>query len=234
MYHSFNDLIKQLLTGTCYIPSLWFQINIIFTTFLFICIELIFRDNILIFLLTIETACYIFQYSNYNYIFFSKFNYEFKFSFGRIAEILPYSISGFIISYFRLIDYLKQNKIKSIYLCIINFILFYKYTIINSSKGFHYSGLQLNILSIYTFIIFSLLNNRKQNKKIIDLIKLISSNSYGIYILHIPVMHYLENFIFLIKKKSIYGSIIVFIVCFLICIIGKKIFRNTIFINLFS
>ena len=131
MRHSFKDLIKQLLTGHCFISTLWFQVNIIFTTFLFICIKLIFKEHILIILLSIEIASYIFQYSNYNYNFFVKFNYEFKYPFGRILEILPYTISGFILSNFRLIDYFKQNKIKSTYLFLITFILLNNYSIIN-------------------------------------------------------------------------------------------------------
>ena len=234
LHHSFKGLIKQLLTGHCFIPTLWFQINIIFTTFLFICIELIFRDNMLIILLSIEIASYFFQYSNYNYNFFFKFNFEFKYPFGRMLEIFPYTISGYILSNFSLIDYFKQNKIKSIYLCLLTFILFYNYSIINSPKGFGYSGLNLNILSICIFITFSLFNSKKQDTKIKYIIKLISSNSYGIYILHIPIMNYCKNYIFLIKKKTIYGSIIIFIICYLVCAIGKNIFRNTIFINLFS
>ena len=44
---SFQDLIQQILTGHCFIESFWFQWNLIFVTFLFIIIELLFHENII-------------------------------------------------------------------------------------------------------------------------------------------------------------------------------------------
>lgn len=232
--NSFKDLEMQLLTGHCFNEVFWFQLNLIFEVFFFIIIELICHKNLMYIIINLEILAYFFQYSQYNYKIFSKFNYERKYPFGRFSEIIPHSVSGFIISYLRLISYFKKNKIKVITICLFIFTLLFKYNFLIEPKGFNYQGLRLNILSICFFVIFSVISGKFISKYLNKLILLISKYTPGIYYLHIPIMNYFRTFINVIKNKELYGSILIYIICFNFSFIGNLIFKKTILVNLFQ
>ena len=232
--NSFKDLQMQLLTGNCFNGVFWFQWNLIFEIVLFIIIELVFHKYLIYIIINLGILAYFFQYSQYNYNIFSKLNFERKYPFGRFSEIIPYSISGFILSYFKLISYFQENKIKVVTICLFIFTLLFNYKIFIEPKGFGYQGLRLNILSVSFFIIFSMISSKFIIKYLTKLILLISKCTPGIYYLHIPIMHYFSSFINVIKNQELYGSILIYIICFNICIIGNFIFKKTILVNLFQ
>ena len=124
---SFKELKMQLLAGHSFMPVFWFQYNLIFITLLVVIIEfLISKDKLFIFI-NFEIIAYYFQYSDLNYKTFAKFNYNLKYPFGRFLEVIPFCMTGYILSSLKIITYLKKNKkvrIKSI------FILFNIYYII--------------------------------------------------------------------------------------------------------
>ena len=114
--HSLNDLKNQILTGHSFIYSFWFQWDLIFITVIFIFIEFIFKKNLIFILINIELFALFFQYSSLNYQFFSKFIFEMRYTFGRFAESLPFSISGFMLAHFQIIFYFQKYYIKTIYI----------------------------------------------------------------------------------------------------------------------
>ena len=229
--NSFRDLKSQLLTGHCFNGVFWFQWNLIFVVFIFIIIELIYHKYLIYIFINFELLAYLFQYSQYNYKVFSKMNFEQKYTLGRFAEIIPFSISGFILSYFQMISKLKQNRIKTINTCLLIFSIIVKYNCFFCPKGFQYQGLKLNILSNCIFIIFSMISKKCIiNKFILQ----ISKFTPGIYYLHIPIMKYFNYFCKTIKKRELFGAFLIYIISFIICIIGNFIFKNTKLINLFQ
>ena len=232
--YSFKDLLIQLLTGHVFNPVLWFQWNLIFTTFLFILIELISHKNILFFLLNIGLIAYFLQYSSISFNFFSKYNSKIKYTLGRCSEIMPSCISGFYLAYFKLIDFFTINRIKTIYICLLVFSLIYKYNILYGHLGFGYKGIKLNILSICQFIIFLMVPNKFIPKIIKFIITQISQFTPGIYYLHIPIYKYTRNIFILINKRTIYGVIYIYIICYFICFIGNIIFKKSFLRNLFK
>jgi fucose 4-O-acetylase-like acetyltransferase len=230
--NTFRDLKKQILVGHCLNTVFWFQWNLIFETFLFIIVELSYHKYIIYILINIGLAAYFLQYSNYNYNLFSKFIYEDKFTFGRFAETIIYSISGFFFAYFKLIVFFQKNRIKTINICILIFMLIFHYHFIIEPKGFGYAGFELNILSSCLFIMFSMISN---NIKIIyKIIVQISKFSPGIYYLHIPIKTYFENIFRVIRIGHLSGCIFIYIICYIICILGNLFFRKTRLINLFQ
>lgn len=231
---SIENLKDQLLTGHQFNEVFWFQWNLIFETFLFVVVELICHKYILYFLINIGLIAYFFQYSEYNYIIFSCFDYEKKYTFGRFAEILPFSISGFYLAYFKLISFMQNNRIRTIYICLLIIILISKYNFLLDPNGFGYEGFKLHILSINLFIIFSMISNKLFPKKVHKIIMKISKFTPGIYYLHVPVMKYFRNIFYFIKNGKIYGALFIFLLCYFICIIGNSIFRKTKLINLFQ
>ena len=171
-----------------------------------------------------------------NYQIFIKFDYYQKFTFGRFFEIIPFCISGYIMAFFNINHFLKKSRIKAIYLFSIILIFLIKYNNMTSNvNGFGYQGIKVHIKSICFFIIFTLFTSEKiKNKNIINLIKLISNVTPGIYYLHYPLYIYLKNYILLIKNQNLCGSLIIYIICFLASLIGNKIFYNNILKHLFQ
>ena len=234
LYNSFNDLQKQLLTGHCFILPLWFQWDLIFVTFLFVIIELLLHKYMIIILIIIEILSYFLQYSNYNYNFCNCLMYDHRFTFGRLMEILPFSISGFVIAYFELISILKKRRTTTVIFCIIIFCLSYKYNLIIEPLGFRYQGVKIHIQSLCLFIFFSIISIDFLSHIIKKIIKQISSLSPGIYFLHYPLKR-LFNIIFIsVKNNTIYGSIFIYIMSYLICYIGNKFLMKTKLRNLFQ
>lgn len=232
--HSFINLRNQLLTGCSYIPSLWFQWDLIFETFLFIIIELLFHKHIIFILVNIGLISYFFQYSNYNYNYFKNFIYEKKYIFGRLCETIPFSVSGFIIGYYEIIKNLKKYRKKTIYLVFIIFYLVYKYNIFSIPSGFYYQSLKLQVLSLCLFIFFSFISDNYLPKYLIILIKQMSKFSAGIYYIHFPLIQYFKHCFLPVKVGTIYGGLFIYIISYLICLIGNMIFFKTKLKNLFQ
>ena len=233
---SFNDLIMQLVAGHCFMTVLWFQYNLIFTTLLMVIIILLFKNYSILILINLLNIAYFLQFSNINFILFSKYSYYIKYTFGRFIEILPYCITGYIMSSIKLIDILKKNILKSIY--IIFSILYFtiKFNLFVKINGFRYQGISLYIISVSLFNIISIIsrNNKSNNIIFIKMIKILSKHTSGIYYLHVPIKNYLQKYIIIIKNKTLFGSIIVYLLCFFISSIGTFLFKNTKLRHLFQ
>lgn len=233
--NSLNDLIIQLMTGHCFMTVLWFHYNLIFSTLLIIIIQFLFLDLAKLILLNLCIFSYYFQYSNLNFIIFSKYNFYKKYSFGRFFEIIPYCIIGLFIGYFNIIIYLRKYRISCIYFLLLILIFIIKYNIFINIKGFMYQGIILLIKSSLIFLIFLLMPSEKiNNKYIINIIKIFTDNTSGIYFLHTNIRDYIKNYIRLIKNNTLYGSIIIYIICYIISFFGIKILGKTKYRSLFQ
>ena len=232
---SFKSLIIQYLTGHSLLIVCWFHYNLIFSTLLMIIIEFLFIKDIIFILFFIDISAYFMQYSNYNYILFSKYNNNKKYSFGRFFEIIPFCITGYILASLNIIIYLKKIRIKAIYLNTLILVLIINYNIFNNIEGFYYQGIKLHIISVNIFIFISLIPpDNVKNIYIIKFIKIITNYTSGIYFLHIPIKYYFQNYIQLIKKQTLGGCIIIYIICYFICFFGIKFFGKSIIKNLFQ
>lgn len=232
---SLNDLLIQYITGHNIVAVLWFQLNLILSSILILFIELFLNKNIIFVLFHLEIISYFFQYSNLNYCFFSKYDYYKKYPYGRFMEIIPFCITGYLLAYFNIIVYLKMFKIKTIYSLLLLLSLILKYNFIIRPNGFLYQGLFLHIKSLIIFILFAIFPLETiKNNNFINIIKIITNYTSGIYYLHIPISLYLSNFIQLIKENTFYGCIIIYIICYFISYFGIKLFGKTKLRHLFQ
>lgn len=231
----FEKLILQLLTGHCFMAVLWFQYNLIFITLLIVIIHLLFKDNLIYYILVnLKIFGFFLQYSNYNFILFRSYEYERKYTFGRLFEIIPYCIIGYILASLKLAHILSKYRIISINIFVSILLFNLKYKIFFEIEGFGYQGSKLFISSISLFLIFSLIPNEKiGNKYIIKIIRFISIYTPGVYFIHLTVIYY-SNIFSLFNNRSLTDSIIIYIISFFISFFGKLIFRKTILINLFQ
>ena len=207
---------------------LWFQWNLIFITLLFIIIIFIFKKNYNFIFIIITITAFIYQYNGKNRLYFTKYRDERKDVFGRILEVIPFAVIGFLISYSEIIIFLKKYRLKTIITCIYLLYFIINYQVINKTKGFEYNGIRKFIISICVFITFVMFpSERIKNKIIIKIIKQITNYTAGIYYIHFKLSGYISNYIVPIKNRTIKGCIIIYLICYLISFLGILIFGKT-------
>ena len=222
---TFSKLKFQLLYGTGEngMGILWFQWNLIFITLLFILIIFIFKKNYNFILIIIIITAFIYQYNGKNKFYFSK-----KDVLGRILEMIPFAVIGFLISDSEIIIFLKKHRLKTVITCIYLLYFITNYEVINKVKVLDYNGIRLFIISICVFITFVMFPSEKiKNKIIIKIIKQITSYTAGIYYIHAKFSSYISNYIESIKNRTIKGCIIIYLLCYLISFLGILIFGKT-------
>ena len=195
--------------------------------YFFLIIIFLFRRNDLLIFFILVLISYILQYSGINYYLSKKYlNTYAKLSFGRFIEALPNAITGYTFAYLKIINILKKYRLKVIFFSLSILIIISKYNIFENLKNFKYGGLRLNIAASCIFILFSLLpfENIKNNISI-KLIKYFTRFTGGVY-----YMHYLVGKSYLIKiilkslKDTIFGCMIIYLLCYSISYFGIKIF----------
>ena len=227
--YSLKIFIIHLINGHMFNYSLWFQNILILITISFIIIVYLFKRNCLKAFVFIYIICYILQYSEINYKFFSNnFTINSSATFGRFVEAFPNAISGFYLSYINIIPIVKKNK-KIILFFNILFLLITIFHKFDKFHNFKYGGIRLNLAGISIFIFFSYLPlENLRNKILIKIFLLITSHTGGIYFIHRLIGNgYLFSKLFPSIKGTFSGCIIVYLISFLISFTGNKMLKNT-------
>ena len=213
----------------------WFQFNLIFITLIFSIISFIFKKRFLYILIILIIIAYILQYSLINYYFCIKYNNLNFRNIGTIVEILPFAVTGVLLSSLNIINLIRiKNNIYYLYLIILYFILKYNNIFFNI-PGIIYPGIKLNIGAICIFLSFSCIQfDKVKNKNIIKFIECITNYTGGIYYLHKILINYLRYKLIIIKNGKFLGSIIIYLLNYIICFIGSKLFHNNKIIYLFN
>ena len=174
-----KDLFYQYLFGRRFIPVFWFQFYLIWSTLFFIIISFLFRKRFSIIIIHIFLISYFLQYSNLNYKFFYSFNLIVRYSIGSFVEMLPISATGCFLSsldVFRLIN----NNIKAIYFSSISLFLILFYDVFKYIPSISFSGIVLNVGSVFLFIIFHLIPLNYIKSTILQNILLAITNIYAL------------------------------------------------------
>ena len=117
--YSFKELKEQLLTGTAINHPLWYHFDLILITIVFILIIFLFRNNNKFIFLLLAITAYIYQYSGKNGKLCSKFkSNNDRAAFGRILELVPFSVTGYLIASYDIMNYFKKIKLKTFFICI--------------------------------------------------------------------------------------------------------------------
>ena len=180
---------------------------------------------------------YFVTYSRLIYNPFSDFQLEFHYSFDREIDMIPYAVTGCDFSTFDIIHNLKIYKAQVIIFSLLCFILIDNLDIISNVDSFyHYGGIKLNILSICLIFIFSFTFTYPifNNNYIKNIIRYISRYTAGIYYLHMSVHSYFSKYILCMKKETIKGLFVNYLISYSICHFGMLLFGKTKAKHLFS
>ena len=231
---SYQELKLQLLWGSLFIPQFWFQWDLMAITFVFYIIIQIFRKHSLFILQLLLIMAYISQYSSHYSNYFTKFPLYNKYTIGRILELIPFAISGFIFGFYKFFNIIKKNKVKTVILSIVIYNSIEGYNILTYIYGFGYSGIKLNIQSMCLIDIFSLFPSESiNNYYLIKVITLLTKYTAGIFYLHISIYNFFKFYINDIKNGSFFGIILNYCICYTVCQIGMIFFSKTLIKYLF-
>ena len=229
---TYEDLKLQLMWGNRYIIQFWFLLDLIIMTIFFYFIVFFFRKHYLFILQIILILSYIGQYTGYVY---DKIRFEFdkyykinKLTMEFSFESIPYTITGFILGYYKLLDYIQKYKIKTLIISIIIYNIVVDYNIFTEAKGMSYHGIKYNIQSICLIFIFSLFpSDQIRNKYLSKLLMELTKYTGGVYYLHNNILIYLSDYFISMKKRTFQGAIISYLICYFISFVGALIFGKT-------
>lgn len=220
-YIKLKYLYYQLLSGNGIHIVFWFQFSLIILSLLFLIIIFASQKKKFFFLIIIGVLFYIFFSSKY-YVQYLSYNTILLFSIRQLPLSYIYALFGFILFYLNNVVKFKKYIIKNLFICLIAFYLYIYEKHLCKIKAFRY---MIKITTcIYVFIVFLILPFHEKNNY---LIKLMASYSGGIYYLHIKMQILLEIFFKSMQSKTIIVCIINYLLCFLFCLIGSKIFKKS-------
>jgi len=239
-YHIFNyangiiendklkNLYYQYLIGDGFHGVFWFQFNLILISLFIVIIIFFIKNNHLLIIIIIGIIILIFEFFGNIHHFFSKYNHPIKHAVSTIPSSFIYSISGFILGYYDILNYLIKSRIKIISLF---FFFFYLILGIKNIWFLNYKRiiiLKIDFISIGLFLFFALFPFDKiKNNIIIFIIKHITSYTGGVYYLHPEIYSILRINLNSQKYKRLTGCIINYYFCYLICFFGLKKFKDS-------
>ena len=173
------------------------------------------------------------QYNEINYKVFYRYKSHIRAT-SHIIEMTPIAIIGLILANIEIFKNLSNHKIKSIFFCFIFLFLIYNYNVFGQFRGFPYSGIKNNAAGILLFISFSLIPFEKIKKKLLFvIIRQLTRYTGGIYYFH-GIIGFLINQLSFLKYKYFLNCFIIYIISFIICMVGTKIFSKNIIKYLFN
>ena len=224
---TYEDLKIQLLWGHNYTPQYWFLCNLIMITLLLTIIIFIFRKHTIFALQLITILFYMVQYSEYPYKIYMKLPHYKGKTLCLFFESVPYAFTGFTLGFYKIIDFVQVNKIKSLILSMAIYIFIRDYNIFTGIKGLFYQGIKFNIQSICVIFIFSVFPSDKINKITSKILTFITNYTAGVYYLHWALGNYLSIYFDDIKNGTFLGLFINYFICYFICYMGILIFGKT-------
>ena len=217
-----KDLVYQLIVGFKFQVVFYYQFNLIFMTIIFSIIAILFNNNFIIIFQMLLIIAYFFQYSCWNKYIFSQYSPIFKIPLGSFLELLPFAITGTTLHYLDMIIKLKKSKQLSIFFIEVIIFFILKFDIFIKILGFFFPGIFLDIGGICIFILFSLFSF--QNKK---LLRIITKFTGGIYYIHKACYFILKKKLHFVKNNTFHGSVLVYLISYIICYYGNKYTYNT-------
>lgn len=216
-------LVLQIAFGHTLNAAMWFQVDLIVITALYIWGKR--KENINLMKLSIIglVIAYAMQYTGINYEIFSKFPYSMSYTLGRIAEMFPFAAAGYLLGSKNLLMDIDL-KIKKLFLygilgMIVGGYMLRSYLL--RGKGFGYNGgIDILITTCLISIFFYCLSDLMP-KILLPFVKKFASYTMGIYFSHNLIGRILLEFF--PKGNGIIFSLMVFGVALIFCWIISKI-----------
>ena len=225
----FKSIFYQLLIGYDFYAVLWFQFDLIMISIIISIVIFIFKNQYLLVLKIFGIFCFLINKPYEKTLILFNKNGSIK----RLNYATIYSITGFILGSNNILEKIKIIRYKIFFLIFPVIILIYYFQ--NFLKiAFWYQILYIDTIIIFLFFLFAMLPfNLLRNQIIKRALILITSYTGGIYYIHYGVRSIFSNYIPIIGICDFRSCILNYLLCYLICLIGSKLFKNSILKYLF-
>lgn len=150
---------------------------------------------------------------------FGGLEYELRYPLGRIAEMLPFAVIGYLLSSEVCIAHIRKYGVLFITASfVVSLIILLQSTIV-VAKGFGYGGLGLVVLSCACFIIcYCVPIPRRMPQALKDMIEFLSRYSFGVYCVHFGVGYYLNLYLRLrgLGQNTMTGCVFIYAVSIIV------------------
>ena len=229
--NNYKNLYYQILIGCGIYGIFWYIFNLIFQSLFYTITIFTFKKRFIFVLFIFCIINYYLYYSKYvTTHFFKKFkNVPVGHSILPIIKYFNFAFTGFYFAYKNLIH--KLFKFRVIFFIIsISFISIFLnfYFFIFKHIQYFYTGIVKNIFVLNIFIFFSIIPFDKiKSKNILALLNKISSYTGGIYYLHVKIGNLCREYIYLNKKDTFKGCLLIYLFSYLICIVGSFVLKKS-------
>ena len=199
---------------------------LIFLSLLFTIIEFIFKSKSLIIFQLFGIISLYLQITQIYYNYFIGFRGNYGRNVASIIELTSLAAIGCILCSFNFLLRIKKMNIFSQIILFSLIYLLFKYDIFIQLRGFRYPNVMLYISGAIILLLFFGSLNFEKTKAINNIISKITNFTGGIYYTHLFLYRYLL-YIKYFQKKTYFSSIIIYILCYDICFIGNKLFKNS-------
>ena len=185
-----KDLLLQALFGSdrylC--PQFWYQFVLIVFTILIWCIYRFCEKYAVKILIFLGLLALFLQYSGINYRLFCRFEFEFWYPLGRLAESLPFAVVGVLLLHHAIPAKTRKHRYYAVFItALLIMILSYIKIIPDPEYGFDYCGIQLIIFTISVFILFYAIPFEKLTDPLKLALKVLSKYSFGVFCIHLGI-----------------------------------------------
>lgn len=217
--------------------TMWYQVDLIYITILFLSVILIFKRSYIPVLYFIGAVALVLQYSGIN-MFFNNSRFEVKYSSGRFMEMLPVAVIGFMIARDGTLEKTRRHKYLAVSISIFTIFMVNRYNVFIDIQGYGYSGIKcIAVAAAFIILFYFLPLNRLSGRYKKVLIK-ITSYTMGIYCMHQLVYRLINLIISVysldIRTGTFSGCIFIYIICFICAYLGHMFLGQTKLKSLFN
>lgn len=236
LYPGFNlqlkDLAWQMFTGnSVYLNgAMWFQVDLIILTLLFAVIVFVgqkFKNHIFVLL---STACIYLQYYALTFFIF-KWKTELAGPSGRLFEMFPMAVAGYMLANYGLLNKAKKNWVTTIVVCVVamkllrwkNVVALLDFDTLDPGKqGFDYAGINRIVVALVLIFLFFVPPLEKLPRPIRIGISWLTRYTLGIYCTHMMVARLLDYFLthssrVPLETDTLGECIVTYLLCYLLC-----------------
>ena len=227
--YKFKNLYYQIILGCGIYGIFWFLFNVILLSLFIILINYLFKKSSILILFIICIFDYLFFYSGYaDIIIFNKFKkVPVRHSIKPIFKFFIFIFSGYYSCSKNLIKKLYKYRIETIIFSFVFIFIFIRnYYYIFSKISFFYEGIVQNIFIFNIFIFFAMIPfDKVRNKYLILVLNKITGYTGGIYYLHVKMGDSYLKYIH--SKIDFKGCLLIYLFCYLICLLGNIILNRS-------
>ena len=227
-----TDLGWELFLGTdkAIGSHMWFQSVLIILSAVFVGLFAVpaLRARAVPTLVALFCVAVAVDYSGLNFAIFKDMPFEMKNPLGRIFPMMTCAVVGLLFSGMKKAVCPAETGRRA-YLIVIGALgaLFAaNYPIFTKPEGFHYTGLNMPLVSVALFVAFANLPFERLPEVLAKAVLFISRRSMGIYVVHILVGRVMTELVFPhfgFRPYCLRGTMPIFIVCLVLCVVLERV-----------